>query len=1009
MSYEANLPHKKLEGIQWGILDSTAIQNIAVCEITNVKPQFCPPDCCEGTLSDRRMGPIETHITCPTCTNDREHCVGHCGYISLHKPLFHPLFMTYVRYILNKICLHCYVLREQHVHKDIPIEKCSRSSLKSLCWNCERILPTVKGTDKLTLHYPKISSSSYKKRLESENRLDMDTELDNEDNIATYTNEWTVHDKDPSIYGGVVTPSAYSIIKVLDNVSLELFHKLGWSQGAQHPRCLLIERNLLVIPNNVRPYNHHSGGWGEHPFTKKYSIIIRRNIELGNSIERNEPDHVIKSCVARLQNSVNELFDGNMKKGSKYASSNQQGLLQLVMKKEGMFRQRLLGKRVEYSGRSVITGDPTIRLDEIGVPKSMALQLTRRVTVTAFNLSQLKARVRNGPGTLDGATYVETPPNTNHGTTTRYDLSTTQVSLSRLTDMLHIGWTVDRPLQNGDLAIMNRQPTLHKGSIMAHYVRILNLDEDNSGTDDIKTLRLNPAVVGPYNADFDGDEMNIHIVQSQEAYAEALMLMHVNKNIVGAQSNRPTMAPIQDCLTAAYMLSQRNTFLNKSQCFDLMMQCDWNAIPIPAILIPNSNSDSGYTPYWTGSQMLSLVIPNSIDLETDSRGDPLDIVQHDDTIVTINDGELLTGTLSKATLGTKENSLIHNIVLANFNSGGEDAVTFISELQWLCNHWFQFQGFTVGLEDCVTVPSKIKQFQLETPEEETYDHYFQKACVAAKKPNNERSIMAYLNNARDARQFEVSNGMAQHNAFRVMRCSGGKGTPLNFTQISGLVGQQSLNGKRLPCTMNDGERFLPYFHVGDQSPEARGYVEHSFMQGLSLPEFIAHAVGGREGVTHTALKTADNGYLNRKLNTALGLVIIAYDGTVRLMDDIEDKKKEKRVSGTRSNPKDKAKHKHNDTVEVSNIIKNNRVVRKRVIQFQYGHDGMDACHFRRVWFLIPSLQNLVWFGTFPPNIQLTLEDLNLNLNPGHDDLHETLHQILENELEEMYLLRDEQE
>lgn len=244
--------------------------------------------------------------------------------------------------------------------------------------------------------------------------------------------------------------------------------------------------------------------------------------------------------------------------------------------KEGRLRGNLMGKRVDFSARTVITPDPNLRLDELGVPIQIAMNLTVPEIVTTHNYDYLKTLVDRGANDWPGAKYIK-----------RIDGKYIDLAeLKNRTDQhLEVGYTVERHLNNNDYVIFNRQPSLHKMSLMGHRVKVLAF----------QTFRLNLSVTSPYNADFDGDEMNMHVPQSLETKAEIKEIMAVPRQIVAPQGNKPCMGIVQDSLLGIYRLTKRDTFLDKASVMNILMFIDYDlerGLPQPAILKPK--------PLWTG-------------------------------------------------------------------------------------------------------------------------------------------------------------------------------------------------------------------------------------------------------------------------------------------------------------------------------------------------------------------------------------------------------------------------
>lgn len=436
---------------------------------------------------------------------------------------------------------------------------------------------------------------------------------------------------------------------------------------------------------------------------------------------------------------------------------------------------------------------------------------------------------------------------------------------------LEIGYRVERHMMDGDVVLFNRQPSLHKMSIMGHRVRIMPYS----------TFRLNLSVTTPYNADFDGDEMNMHLPQSHETRAEVQELMMVPKMIVSPQANKPVMGIVQDTLLGCRLITKRNTFIEKDVFFNILMWLEnWDGrIPAPAILKPR--------PLWTGKQVFTLFIPD-VNLRRTSawfkEGEPDDF-SPTDTQVLIEKGELLTGTLCKRTVGAGGGGLIHVIWEEH---GPSAARSFINQTQLLVNYWLLQHSFSVGIGDTIAdeatmhtinntilgakaaVKDIILQAQtrkLEAQPGRTMQESF------------ESKVNQVLNKARDEAGNSAQGSLPDTNNVLRMVTAGSKGSFINISQMIACVGQQNVEGKRIPFGFVD--RTLPHFTKDDYGPESRGFVENSYLRGLTPQEFFFHAMGGREGLIDTAVKTSETGYIQRRLVKAMEDVMVKYDGTVR--------------------------------------------------------------------------------------------------------------------------------
>eukprot|EP01018_Ginkgo_biloba_P014837 Gb_33197 [translate_table: standard] len=462
-------------------------------------------------------------------------------------------------------------------------------------------------------------------------------------------------------------------------------------------------------------------------------------------------------------------------------------------------------------------------------------------------------------------------------------------------------------------------------SIMGHRIKIMPYS----------TFRLNLSVTSPYNADFDGDEMNMHVPQSFETRAEVLELMMVPKCIVSPQSNRPVMGIVQDTLLGCRKVTKRDTFIEKDVFMNILMWWeDFDGkIPSPTILKPR--------PLWTGKQVFNLIIPRQINLIRYSAWhseSETGFITPGDTCVRIEKGEVLSGTLCKKTLGTSSGSLIHVI----WEEVGPDAARkFLGHTQWLVNYWLLQQGFSIGIGDTIadaatmeTINETISKAKNEVKQliKAAQEKALEAEPGRTMMESFENRVNQVLNKARDDAGSSAQRSLSESNNLKAMVTAGSKGSFINISQMTACVGQQNVEGKRIPYGF-DG-RTLPHFTKDDNGPESRGFVENSYLRGLTPQEFFFHAMGGREGLIDTAVKTSETGYIQRRLVKAMEDIMVKYDGTVR--NSLGD-----------------------------------------VIQFLYGEDGMDA-----VWIESQKLDSLKMKRKEFENVYKYEID-NENWNPGY--------------------------
>ncbi|MFX1589795.1 MAG: DNA-directed RNA polymerase subunit A', partial [Promethearchaeota archaeon] len=572
-------------------------------------------------------------------------------------------------------------------------------------------------------------------------------------------------------------------------------------------------------------------------------------------------------------------------------------LTQRLKGKEGRFRSNLSGKRVDFSARSVISPNPYISINEVGVPIDIAKILTIPTNVNDWNIEEMKQMVLNGPHRHPGANYII------RNDRRRIDLRYVK-NRKIISDMLAPGFTVERHLNDGDLVLFNRQPSLHRMSIMAHEVKIM----------DGKTFRLNLTVCPPYNADFDGDEMNLHVPQSEEARTEAELLLKVQEHILSPRFGGPIVGGIQDFISSVFQFTSKDSLYNKK---DTLMLLNLGGIFDNNPNFKLENLDPITTdpePMYSGKDIFSTLFPEDLNIRVKSKFcKKCEVCEEEDcpydAYVEIKNGKLITGTIDENSFGAMQsNSILQRIIKDHGNARGRE---FLDNATKMLLYVIRKNGMTMGLDEVYVSGDAYKEIQniLKDANAESDKlikaYYENNTKILKRAPGRsmretlELRIRQVLAEARKKAEEAAAHFIGDEAHSVIMTKSGARGNILNLGQMSAVVGQQAIRGERI----NRGYtlRTLPHFKINDLTPKARGFVESSYRNGLKPEEFFFHAMGGREGLVDTAVRTSTSGYMQRRLVNALQDMVIENDGTVRNSD-------------------------------------------KNIIQFQYGDDNIDPMH-----------------------------------------------------------------
>ena len=886
LRYNENI--SKIKSVQFSLLSPDEIINQSTCEIEKHQLYMSSSDGNQipfpGGLYDQRMGVIDRGLICNTCEQTSNFCPGHFGHIILAQPIFHMHFISKTIKLLRCICFRCSNLLWKNTYDlnmftdssekfDYIYEECKK--IKE-CDKCGCVQPTryqKEGVGKLFAEFKHVKSNETKK----------------------------------------VQIRASYVLKIFKRITNEDIDILGFNNLYCKPEWLILTV-LPVPPPSVRPsVRQDNNQRSDDDLTYKLIDIVKINNKLKdyqstlNNDDMAKPDHqkFIDDHTSLIQYHAATLINNEAPFGSGVPQANVQrsgrtlkSLTQRIKSKEGRIRGNLMGKRVDFSARSVITPDPLLGIDELGVPIKIAQTLTFPEKVTKFNINRLKKHIKNGYDNYPGAKSVVIYKNSYDTNPNIKNLK--HIDLDEIIKTIKIGDIVNRHLIDGDIVLFNRQPSLHKMSMMGHKVRVMKAD----------TFRLNVCVTSPYNADFDGDEMNMHVPQSLQTVSELKHLAMVSSQIISPQVNTPVIGLVQDALLGSNRITIKNKkienynltsgeeglkdynsefILNERQFNNLMMfndnfngcrmkeaEPEYYNIGEP-IKFNNKN-------YWKGQQIFTSLLPS------------LSLINSEISII---NGKLINTEVGKDNqqkglvkkhLGTAAGGLVHVI----FNDLGEEETTkYLNNNQRVINNFVFMTGFSVGVSDLIAenkTKQEIKEIiesKKKNVEQITYNiknNLIERKYEKTLQLEFETLVNAELNQANDHAGTKAVNSLnpISNNIVNMIKC-GSKGNIINLGQMIACLGQQNIDGKRIPYHYKN--RTLPHFTQYDYSPESRGFIESNYYVGLNPVEYYFHAMTGREGIIDTAVKTSETGYVQRKLIKSMEDVKICYDNTVRNHND----------------------------------------------------------------------------------------------------------------------------
>ena len=843
--------HKIIQSIRFTLLSPSELRKLSAVEVQAADTYDEDGVPIVSGLMDGRLGTLEPRQKCKTCGNTASACPGHFGHIELAEPVIHVSFAKLIHRLLSITCRNCgrILLSEEKIEKF----KVRHADLKQrLNTVPDAFLDEIIKDAKKAQQCPHCGQKQYP---------------------IEHGKPTTFHEIVAE--GGAVRLTPSTVRERLERIPDDDLILLGMDPKAARPEWAVLQV-MPVPPVSVRPsITLESGIRSEDDLTHKLVDIIRINQKLREALESGVPINIIQELHELLQYHVTTYFDNEVSGLPPARHRSGRALKTLVQRlkgKEGRFRGNLSGKRVDFSARTVVSPDPNLDINEVGVPLDVASRLTIPEKATDYNLDEMKKLIANGPDTYPGSLYIVRPD----GRRVRLEFVTDRKVVA---EALQPGFIVERHLRDGDIVLFNRQPSLHRMSIMAHRVRVLPY----------KTFRLNPTVCPPYNADFDGDEMNLHVQQGEEARTEARLLMQVQDQILSPRYGGPIIGAIRDSLTAAFLLTQKSTLLNRADVSKLLAAAGFEGpMPEPAVTKPEEK--------WTGKQIFSIVMPKGFNFVSKSNlsayykcADCDKGVLHDcpyDAFIVVKDGVLEQGVIDKASIGAeKSESLFHRIVK---DYGAEEARTFLNAVTKLLDRYMVLRGFTYAFDELEIPPATKEKIakaiaKAEEKVNEYIDSYRKGTLERLPGQSLEESLELYIMNelsrARDVAGEFADQYFQMDNSGVIMSRAGARGSTLNISQMTASVGQQSIRGKRILRGYRG--RALSFFKPGDAGAAARGFVYNSYRDGLEPIEFFFHAMGGREGLVDTAVRTQQSGYMQRRLINALEHLRVEYDSTVR--------------------------------------------------------------------------------------------------------------------------------
>lgn len=839
---------KRMKGIRFSLASPNEFRRMSATKIITADTYNDDGFPIDMGLMDTRLGVIEPGLKCKTCGKKVDECPGHFGHIDLAMPVIHVGYTKQIKALLRGTCNRCHRIL-------LPLQKINEYKQE-----LKEFKKSGKDSSDMNIIWDKATKESAVSSIcphcgEEQEKLDLEKpttfRIGNHKLTPKEVREWL-----EGIPNGDLVP-------------------LGWDPKAARPECVILTV-LPVPPVTVRPsITLDTGERSEDDLTHKLVDILRINRRLQENRDAGAPQLIIEDLWDLLQYHVTTYFD-NQTSGippARHRSGRPlKTLAQRLKGKEGRFRSNLSGKRVNFSARTVISPDPFLSLNEVGVPIHAARELTVPVRVTRFNIVDMKKIILRRPDP-DMNNVDDYEPCVNY--IIRPDgrrVKITEKNAEEWSEKLDIGFKVERQLMDGDIVLFNRQPSLHRMSMMAHEVKIM------PG----KTFRFNLSACPPYNADFDGDEMNLHVLQGEEARGEARILMRVQEHILSPRFGGPVMGGIHDHISGLYLLTYKDRSFSREAAMRIISR-------LGRFFELETPKKAGVE-MWTGKELFSLIIPDDLNLEYKaSICEMCDVCKKEkceyDAYVVVRNGKLITGTVDGKSVSAFKGRMLDKIIR---DYGLNRARQFIDDLGHIAIGAITNIGFSTGIDD-EDIPDDARReiearlVQAEKDVDKVVKQFLEGRLVPlpgrSVQETLEVTIMRYLGEARDDAGKIAGRHLGMNNSAVIMARSGARGSMLNLSQMAGTIGQQAVRGERIQ--RGYAARTLPHFKQGDLGADSRGFVKASYKSGLSPTEYFFHSMGGREGLVDTAVRTSRSGYMQRRLINALEDLKVDYDGTVR--------------------------------------------------------------------------------------------------------------------------------
>lgn len=770
---------------------------------------------------DLALGTTNHAFTCRTCWNNKDLCPGHYGIIYTPYPFISPLFKKELLKWLKIICFNCGKII-------LPITN-----------KIDKYGDNIIDKDKLLNEYVKLTRNTLNKYIKciNCNEIHPYVSKDPKDHlkiiIKTQTNEKRLYNNE--------------IENILMKITDDTVKTLGKSIDS-HPRKFIL-KYLRVPPVMVRPdIKKIKGGRSNN---NDLTTIIKNIINLLSKLPTILTQELIEKNITQLDIAEMHYFTlikdtpaGNTNKLQTNTGTSLMSLSSRLPKKTGRIRKNILGKRTSHMGRSVITGDNNIKINEVGIPLSIARNLQIPETVRWYNKDRLMTYFLNKDKVYPGCSSIIKKSN---GST--YYIGAIQDNI-----ILEEGDIINRDLIDGDYVMMNRQPSLLFSSISGHIVKVLDKGD---------TIRLSVNVVDTmYGGDFDGDAMSLLLPHSIMSRNEANRLCGLERWFISLKDGNPSIGVYHDGLIGVFELTKNNIKITKLESMKMNSK--------------NINKQTYEQNIYNGRELISKILPE-INYEKkckhynpDYAGFITPKYKPDEIKVNIKRGILNEGRLDKNAVGQGQNGSMFHIIYNEY--GSKLVLDLIYNIQQMTTYFSMHHGYTISYSDIVMNKDVLRKINEKTSSiihdanlitQKLHDNLIIAPIGMTILDYYEEQSLAQLNLGNDFEQLTLENIDIEENQLYKLIASGSKGKLTNFIQINSSIGQTSINGARM-IKQFGYERMFPYYTRFENTPESRGFVPESYTSGVSNTSFLYQAMQARYSIINKALSTSVTGYQNRK-------------------------------------------------------------------------------------------------------------------------------------------------